>query len=125
MSPAPTTASRRTAERGGRRAETLAALLMRLKGFAIIATRHRTPLGELDLVAKRGKLIAFVEVKALASRDAAVEAVTYGARRRIRGAAGLFLSRRPDLADCAIRYDIIAVSGWRLDHLPDAWRDGE
>jgi putative endonuclease len=125
VSPAPTTASRRTAERGGRRAETLAAMLMRLKGFSIIAARHRTPLGELDLVAKRGKLIAFVEVKARASRDAAVEAVTYGARQRIRGAAGLFLSRRPDLADCAIRYDIVAVSGWRLEHLPDAWRDGE
>jgi len=103
----------------------LAAMLLRLKGFAILARRCKTPLGEIDLVAKRGKLIAFVEVKARRDHDAAIEAVTYGARRRIGSAAGLFLSRRPDLADCAMRYDIIAVAGWRLKHLPDAWRDGE
>ena len=125
MSPAPTRASRQIAERGGRRAEVLAAIWMRLKGFSIIARRCKTPLGEIDIVAKRGKLVAIVEVKARTDMDAAIEAVTYAARRRIGGGAGLFLARRPDLADCAIRYDIIAVSGWRLRHLADAWRDGE
>ncbi|MFC2951361.1 YraN family protein [Marinicaulis aureus] len=125
MSAAPTRRSRQSAERGGRRAEMLAAMLLRLKGFSILASRHKTPLGEIDLVARRGRLVAFVEVKARAHHDAAIEAVTYGARRRIAAAAGLFLSRRRDLADCAMRYDIIAVAGWRLKHLPDAWRDGE
>lgn len=117
--------ARQRAERSGRRAEIFAGLLMRLKGFSILARRHKTPAGEIDLVARRGKLLAFVEVKARRSRDAAVEAVTYGARKRIAHAASLFLSRRPDLADCAVRYDIIAVTGWRLEHLPDAWRNGE
>ena len=117
--------ARQRAEKHGRRAETLAAMLLRLKGYSILATRHRTPQGEIDLVAKRGRMLAFVEVKARRETDAALEAVSYGARQRIVRAAGLFLSRRPDLADCALRYDIIAVAGWRLRHLADAWREGE
>ncbi len=117
--------ARQTAERGGRRAENLAAMWLQLRGFAILAKRHRTPLGEIDLVARRGGLLLFIEVKARRDADAAFEAVTYAARRRIAMAAGLFLSRRPDLAGCAVRYDIIAVSGWRLKHLKDAWREGE
>lgn len=117
--------NRRKAERGGRRAELLAAVMLRLKGFSIIATRMRTPLGEIDIVARRRRLVAFVEVKARATRDAGVAAVTPQARRRIERAAGLFLARRADLANCALRYDVIAVSGWRLHHLADAWREGE
>ncbi len=117
--------SRQRAERHGRRAEFAAALLLRLKGYAILARRHRTPLGEIDLVARRGRTIAFIEVKARRDADDALQAVTYAARQRIARAAGLFVSRRPDLADCAWRYDIVAVAGWRLRHLPDAWREGE
>ncbi|MEO1137542.1 MAG: YraN family protein, partial [Pseudomonadota bacterium] len=83
------------------------------------------PLGEIDIVARRRRLVAFVEVKARATRDAGVSAVTPQARRRIERAAGLFLARRADLANCALRYDVIAVSGWRLHHLPDAWREGD
>lgn len=125
MSSVRTRETRRKAERGGRRAELLAAFLLRLKGFSIIATRMRTPLGEIDIVARRRRLVAFVEVKARATRDAGVSAVTPQARRRIERAAGLFLARRADLANCALRYDVIAVSGWRLHHLPDAWREGD
>jgi putative endonuclease len=116
---------RQRAERKGRHAEVIAAMYLRLKGYSILAERHRTPSGEIDLIARRGRMLAFVEVKARREADAAIEAVTYGARRRIVQAAGLFLSRRPDLAECAIRYDIIAVAGWRLRHLRDAWREGE
>lgn len=123
MSPHPTTDSRRKAETGGRRSEMLAAMALRLKGFSILAQRVRTPGGEIDLVARRGGLLIFVEVKARKDFDAAVLAVTPAARRRIGRAANLYLSRRPDLARCAVRYDIIAVRGWRVRHLPDAWRD--
>ena len=59
--------TRRRAERGGRRAEALAALWLRLKGWTILARRVRTPVGEVDLIARRGRTIAFVEVKARAS----------------------------------------------------------
>jgi putative endonuclease len=118
-------ASRQRAEKHGRRSELAAAMWLRLKGYSILAMRHRTPQGEIDLVARRGRMLAFIEVKARYSADTAIEAVTYSARQRIVRAAGLFLSRRPDLADCAVRYDIIAVFGWRLRHLADAWREGE
>jgi putative endonuclease len=118
-----TSDSRRKAETGGRRSETLAAIFLRLKGFSILAQRVRTPGGEIDLVARRGALLVFAEVKARKNFDAAVLAVTPAARRRIGRAASLYLSRRPDLARCAVRYDIIAVTGWRVRHLADAWRD--
>lgn len=119
------TGRRRRAERGGRRAELLASLMLMLKGFEIVARRYRTPAGEIDLIARRGRLLVFAEVKARASADAGVEAVTAQARRRIERAAGLFLARRARLADCAMRYDILTVSGFRVRHKPDAWREGE
>lgn len=121
----PQTASgrRRIAERTGRRAERLAAIYLWLKGYWVLASRVRNPGGEIDLVARRGRVLAFVEVKARASADAAIEAVTPRARQRIARAAGFFLARREGLAACDIRYDIIAVTGWRLRHLRDAWRD--
>ena len=116
---------RRRAERDGRRAERLASLFLMAKGFAILDRRYRTPAGEIDLIARRGNLLVFAEVKARASEDAGVEAVTAPARRRIEKAAGLFLSRNGRLAACMMRYDILTVSGWRVRHRQDAWREGE
>ncbi|MFQ5563120.1 MAG: YraN family protein [Parvularculaceae bacterium] len=116
---------RRRAERAGRLAEILAALYLSLKGFAILERRFRAGGGETDLIARRGRLLVFVEVKRRASLDDAVFAVTPRGRRRIEAAARAYLSRRPVLADADIRYDIMAVAGLRLRHLPGAWRDGE
>lgn len=117
------TAKRQKAEQIGRRAEWLAALLLMFKGFSILERRLKSPAGEIDLVAKRGRLLIFVEVKARANADHAVEAVTPRNRRRVSAAAEMYLSRRPMLAECMRRYDIIAVAGWRMRHIPDAWRD--
>jgi len=117
--------SRQRAERIGRRAEWLAAMLLRLKGFGVIARRYRAPSGEVDLIARRGNLLAFVEVKARASLDQAVFAVSTRNRRRVGAAAALFLARHQHLAKCDIRYDIVAVAGWRLRHIASAWRDRE
>ncbi len=125
MNARPASHARRRAEKSGRRSEWLAAQFLRLKGFSIIATRVKTPGGEIDIIARRGKLAVFAEVKARADADTAIMAVTDRARRRISAAAAMFLSRRPDLADCDIRYDIVAVAGWRLRHIANAWRDGE
>lgn len=116
---------RRKAERDGRRAEQLAAFLLMLKGFSILARRYRTPAGEIDLIAKRGRLLVFAEVKARKTEDGAVEAVIAPARRRIERAARLYLARKGHLAECVMRYDILAVSGFRVRHKPDAWREGE
>lgn len=124
MTPRLDSAARRRAEKIGRRSEWLASLWLRLKGFSILATRAKTPGGEIDIVAQRGKLIAFVEVKARADADAAIVAVTAKSKRRICTAAKMFLARHRGLADCDIRYDIIAVAGWRIRHIANAWRDG-
>lgn len=119
------TQSRIRAERDGRRAEIVAALMLAAKGYRILARRFATPVGEIDLVARKRRIVVFVEVKARADLDEAVFAVTPKTRRRIEAAARVFFSRHPELADDGVRYDIIALSDWRLRHLRDAWRAGE
>lgn len=112
--------------RFGRRAEALCALILRLKGYRILARDLRLPQGEIDIVACRGRALAFIEVKA---RDAAVEAdeaLGRRQRRRIERAARAFLQSRPDLGHCEFRFDIMLARPWRLPiHLTDAWRMGE
>ena len=119
------TEARQRAEKAGRRAETLAALYLTFNGFRILERRYKTHAGEIDLITKRGDVIVFAEVKARANVDLAVEAVTPKARRRIERAGHTFLSRNPQFADYGIRYDIIAVTGWRVKRIPDAWREGD
>lgn len=118
-------AQRKAAERFGRRAEWLAGLLLAAKGFHVIERRFKAAGGEIDLAAKRGRLLVFAEVKARAGLDEAVLAVTGRNRRRIEAAGRILIARRPHLAEYALRYDIIAVAGWRVRHLADAWREGE
>lgn len=125
MSARPEQRDRRRAEAAGRRSEWLAAMVLRGKGFSVIARRFKAPVGEIDLIARRGGLVVFAEVKARARLDDAAGAVTAAARRRIGAAAAAFLARRPHLAQFDMRYDIIAVAGWRWRHIPGAWREGE
>jgi len=116
-------AERRRAERRGRRAETLAALRLQLGGWRILARRWRGPGDEIDLIAKRGRVVAFVEVKRRGDHDVARAAVTARQRRRIGDAAAAFLAVRPDLRDCAARFDVVTVAGLRPPRrIVDAWR---
>jgi putative endonuclease len=112
------------ARRRGRRAETIAAWLLRLKGFRILARDLRLRAGEIDLVARRGGVIAFVEVKARRDLAEAGEALRHRQRARILRAASAYLAGRPDLRHLAPRFDavLIGTAGWPL-HVPDAWRD--
>tara|TARA_R110002020_G_scaffold87061_3_gene214916 strand:- start:11657 stop:12025 length:369 start_codon:yes stop_codon:yes gene_type:complete len=113
---------KRRSERKGRRAEWLAALALMLKGYRIAALRYRTPAGEIDLVARKGDLIAFVEVKARRDLAAGVDAVSYPAQLRIAAAGELFISRQKDSARLSWRHDIVVVSPWRWPvHLEDAF----
>ena len=113
---------RQAAEARGRRAETLAAWMLRLKGYRIVATRLRTPLGEIDLVAKRGKLLVIVEVKTRASADEAIASVSARQQQRLAAAAGWLPSWRPGLADCDIRFDVVAMAPGRWpQHIQNAW----
>lgn len=116
-------ARRVAADRLGRWAEWRCVWRLRLCGYRVLARRLRTPAGEIDIVARRGALVAFVEVKARVNADAAAFALTEPQWRRIARAAELFVARRPALADCAIRFDAMLVTprGWPT-HIIDAWR---
>ncbi len=115
-------AKRLKALRRGSLAEYRAAFSLILKGYRIVAFRYRTKLGEIDIIARRGDLIACVEVKARGSLDQSVFAVSNFAQHRIRAASDLWLAKQPDAARLSIRYDIISVMPWRWPvHLPDAF----
>jgi putative endonuclease len=114
---------RRQAERLGRFAETQAALYLMLKGYRIVARRVKTPLGELDLIARRGDTLAIVEVKSRATLDAGVEAVSPRQQARIVRGTQSYLAMHPALAELTIRFDILAVAGWlSFRHVLNAWQ---
>ncbi len=112
------------AERHGRWAERLAAWRLQLAGYRVIARNFRVGTGEVDLVVRRGKILAFVEVKARADEATAAYSILMQQQRRIRNAAAAFLAQRPDLAMLDSRFDavLIAPGRWPV-HLRDAWRD--
>ncbi len=116
-------AARRRAWRYGRLAEMVSAALLRLKGYRILEHRHRNPFGEIDLIARRGSVIAFVEVKARENLATAAEAVGSRQRRRVERAAEAYLAHHPDFAALSQRFDVILI-GFRAlpHHMPDAWR---
>jgi putative endonuclease len=113
--------NRRERERKGRRAETLAAWWLRLKGWRILARRVRTPLGEVDIIARRGRILAFVEVKARASDDAAGLALDEWRLRRVAAAAGALAHRYARPGD-DLRIDAMFVVPRRFPkHVQNVW----
>ena len=112
---------RQRAERGGRRAETIASWWLRLHGWRILARRARTPLGEVDLVAKRGRTLAFVEVKGRATTAEANLSLDHVRLRRVVAAAEALAPRFSRPGD-DIRIDAIFIVPGRLPrHLPNVW----
>ena len=115
--------ARQKAESRGRRAEWLAALALQMKGYRILARRARTPMGEIDLIVRRGRVIAFIEVKQRPTTQAAAIAVPDANWRRIANAASHWAARYPALSSCDWRYDLIAVAPFRWPkHFKDYWR---
>jgi len=115
-------AQRRVAFRFGLSAESRAAALLIAKGYRILARRFRTPLGEIDIVARRRGVLVFVEVKARESFDSAAEAIGNRQRSRIIAAAELWLAGHPDDAMHDMRFDVVLVVPGRLPrHLPAAF----
>ena len=104
-------------------AETACAVWLRLTGHRILVRNYRTPVGEIDIVARRGQALIFVEVKARRSHAAGAEALAPRQQRRIERAAEHFLAKRRELADCDVRFDLMLVQPWRPPvHVRDAWR---
>ncbi|MCX7589143.1 YraN family protein [Phenylobacterium sp. 58.2.17] len=111
------------ARTAGRRAEVWAALWLMARGYRILGFRLRTPQGEIDLLAQRGRVLAVVEVKQRATLQAALEAVSETQRERLRRAGRAIAARRPSLQNMAVRLDLIALAPGRLPvHAPDAWK---
>lgn len=113
--------TRQRAERGGRRAERLAALWLQLKGWKILGRRVRTPVGEVDLVARRGRIVAFVEVKARSTAGEAGLALDEWRLRRVAAAAEAIAHRYTRPGD-DIRLDAIFIVPRRLPrHMANIW----
>ena len=114
-------ADRARAEQRGRRAETLGAWWLRLHGWRIVAQRARVPGGEVDLVARRGRTLAFVEVKARASEASAAMALDRSRLRRVAVAAERLAPRYGHGCD-TIRIDALYILPRRFPrHVPDVW----
>jgi len=112
---------RQRAERGGRRAETFAALWLQLKGWSILGRRVRTAVGEVDLIARRGRTLAFVEVKARASEADAAFALDQFRLRRVAAASEALAARYARPGD-ELRIDAVFVVPWRAPrHVPNVW----
>jgi putative endonuclease len=115
-------ARRRQAEAAGRRAERLAGWWLRLKGWRILASRVRTPVGEVDLVARRGRMVAFVEVKQRATLAELDMAIDHHRLRRVAAAAEALMPRFVPVGHDA-RIDVILLAPGRLPrHLTHVWQ---
>jgi putative endonuclease len=101
---------RQQAERLGHWAEHAALWLLRLKGYRLLARRFKSTSGEIDLVMRKGDTTAFIEVKARASTDEAVIAVTPWQQKRISAAAAAWMMRDEKAAKGFCRFDIVTVS---------------
>ena len=104
--------NRAKAYRSGLFAEALAGLLLRLKGHRIIAQRYKTPVGEIDLIALKGKRLAFIEVKRRKSFEDAAWTLPTRARRRIVRAAQYWLSSHPAFNGHDMSFDVVLTSPW-------------
>ncbi len=108
----PAKGRRRRAERAGRLVEDLTLLLYLCLGFRPLARRLRTPVGEIDLLVRRRRLVVAVEVKYRASRDIAAWSITARNRRRIVDATRWWLASEAAGTDYAIRFDAVLWAPW-------------
>jgi putative endonuclease len=106
----------------GLSAESRAAAYLVAKGYRIVARRFRSPVGEVDVVARRRDVLVFVEVKARPTLDDAAFALQPRQQQRIAAAAGAWLAAHPEDAESAIRFDAILVAPGRIPrHIPAAF----
>jgi putative endonuclease len=113
---------RQGAERDGRRGERLAALWLLLRGWSIIGRRVRTPVGEVDIIARRGRILAFIEVKWRRTAEEAALSLDHYRLRRVAAAAEALAARHMRQGDI-VRIDAIFISRGRLPrHVADVWQ---
>ena len=114
---------RRRAEARGRRAETLAAIFLMAKGYRILEKRYKVYGGEIDIIAKRGNVLAIIEVKQRADIRAAHESLYPAALARIEDAASQYQGRHSFAQNMDMRFDAVFVlPRFKILHIKDAWR---
>lgn len=116
----------RAAQRRGVQAEAAACAALEAEGWTVLGRRLRTKAGELDLVAERDGLLAFVEVKARPTLSGA--AVSLGPRQRARllAAAEVALAANPGWGRAGVRFDVLLVDAeGRVRRIADAFRAGD
>lgn len=107
--------SRVAAFQTGLSAESRASAYLIAKGYRILTRRHRTPYGEIDIIARRRNLLAFIEVKARATLDDAAYSVTAQQQQRIIAAAQAWLMNQPQYVNFDMRFDVVLIAP---KHLP-------
>jgi putative endonuclease len=114
---------RRRAWQDGRWAESLAVLRLRLSGYRILARNWRSPVGEIDIVARRGDVLVIIEVKSRADLTQALGSISPRQRARLTRAALSFQAGRTDCARLTLRFDVMAFGQGRWpQHVKEAWR---
>jgi putative endonuclease len=104
----------------GKRGEWVSALYLRLKGYEILEKRFKTPMGEIDLLARKGKTIVAIEVKTRDTWAQAAMALTLFQKKRIEKALLFYLAGKTSSLD--LRFDVILISPWRWPcHIQGAW----
>lgn len=111
----------------GVRAEKYAALYLQAKGYKILEARYKTKYGEIDIIAKRGNMIVFVEVKARQNIEQALESITPKMKKRIADSAQYYLSENEAANFCDLRFDVIAMKSpfsslKFIEHVDNAWQ---
>ena len=120
----PAAPSRLAAEKRGRQGERLAGWWLRLKGWSIVARRVRTPIGEVDMIARRGSMVAFVEVKARKTGQALDESIDERRLARVAAAAESLAFQYLKPGD-DMRIDVILLAPGRPPrHLENVWHGG-
>ena len=115
---------RKSSYRTGLLAEALAKWFLRAKGYRILAQRYKVRGGEIDIIASRWKVLAFVEVKARASKELAAYAITEKGKKRMTTAVKTWLMKHPEEARKVIRYDAMLIKlPFFVKHLDNAWMD--
>ena len=104
----------------GKRGEWISALYLKLKGYEILEKRFKTPMGEIDLLARKGKTLVAVEVKTRDTWEQASIALTAFQKRRIEKALLFYLAGQTSSLD--LRFDVILIAPWRCPrHIRGAW----
>lgn len=109
----------------GMQAENFSKFWLRLKGYRILAHRFKTPVGEIDLIARHRSTIIAIEVKARPSLQQSLECITIHQRRRIKRAFLWYIGQNIKQSGYDFRFDVMLVCPRRWQHIKNAWKINE